>query len=99
MAKDAIEELQEEGFLIERITQAVKGAFGPIVKEMEDASEVDQMEEDLQEVEEIIQNSEENEPPINAFSVQEVEKKSVRVCVWGGGEGGGGGGGGRGGGG
>ena len=41
--------------MIERITQAVKGAFGPIVKEMEDASEVDQMEEDLQEVEEIIQ--------------------------------------------
>ena len=55
----------------------MKSAFGPITKELEDVSEVDQLEEDLEEVEKIIKSSKENEPIPNPFTVDEVEQKSV----------------------
>ncbi|XP_076439279.1 E3 ubiquitin-protein ligase DCST1-like [Babylonia areolata] len=73
--KEAVEELQEEGFMIGRVSQAVRSAFGPIVREMEDTNEVEEMEEDLEEVEKIIEESKEKGPPPNAFSVQQVEDK------------------------
>lgn len=73
--KGAVEELQEEGFLIEQIGQAVEKAFQPIRKELEDQNEVQDLEEDLQEVEEVVKESQEGGPPPNPFGVKQIEDK------------------------
>nr|KAG5704788.1 hypothetical protein BaRGS_015171 [Batillaria attramentaria] len=73
--KDAIEELQEEGFLIGQIGSVVEQAFAPLRREMEDQAEVDEMEQDIEEVEAIVAESQQNGPPPNPFSVKQIEEK------------------------
>ncbi|KAK7110002.1 E3 ubiquitin-protein ligase DCST1-like [Littorina saxatilis] len=78
--KETIQSLQEEGFMVQQISQTVKNAFGPITKELEDQSEVSEMEQDLKEVEEILGKSEKKavQPPVQpalGISVNQVEEK------------------------
>ncbi|KAL8585815.1 hypothetical protein ACOMHN_065165 [Nucella lapillus] len=73
--KEVVEELQEGGFLVGQVSHAVKNAFKPVTKELEDKSEVEELEEDLEEVQDIIKESKEKGPPPNPFTVQEVKEK------------------------
>jgi hypothetical protein len=77
--QQAIEELQEEGFLIERIGSAVKNAFRPLTQELEDKAETKEMEGDLKEVQEILREANDDAPPPNPFTVAEVKQKSVAI--------------------
>ena len=71
-----LEEILEESFMVGRISQSVKSAFAPIVKEVEDKTEVEEMEEELKEVQQIVEESEKHSPSDdNVFSLEEVEKK------------------------
>ena len=77
--QEALEGLAEEGFLIHQISVAVKTAFAPLVKELEDTKELTQMERDMKEVERIVKKSKKKDPSLNAFSVE--EDKSVYIII------------------
>lgn len=78
--------MQEEGFMINNVGQAVESAFAPFRKELEDDSESEQMKENVKEAEKILKKNAEDGPPPNPFSADDIEKKlvllSVCVCVW-----------------